>query len=74
MVVFCIAFQMSEMMMRMETLGIADSWVWDEEHKSSEVVLSPDRQAAYFHVDPFVASKGTAGECEHFPSSFPQLT
>ncbi len=39
----------------------ADDWVWSSECKSSEIVLSPDQKAAYFHVDTMLESIGTAG-------------
>ena len=45
-----------------------ESWVWDTDHKSSHVVLSPNHEAAYFHVDPMLESTGTAGKtlvCYH---------
>jgi len=45
----------------MERLQDTDTWVWDEHHKSSDVMLSPSALAAYFHIDPLETSKGTAG-------------
>ena len=43
-----------------------EDWVWDTDHKSSNVVLSPNHQAAYFHVSPLLESTGTAGKCQEF--------
>lgn len=38
-----------------------DDWVWDQYHKSPEVMLSSDLNNAYFYVDPVYQSTGTAG-------------
>ncbi|ESO98637.1 hypothetical protein LOTGIDRAFT_201570 [Lottia gigantea] len=39
----------------------ADTWVWDNQNKSSEVVLSQDSMEAYFNIDPVNLSTGTSG-------------
>ena len=41
---------------------MSDQWVWDKECAPSEVKLSSNLEAAYFHVDPVDESTGTVGE------------
>ncbi|KAK6472961.1 SPRY domain-containing SOCS box protein 3 isoform X1 [Huso huso] len=38
-----------------------ECWEWDINAKSPAAVLSPCRQAVYFHIDPVRESEGTAG-------------
>ncbi|XP_071797556.1 SPRY domain-containing SOCS box protein 3-like [Asterias amurensis] len=38
-----------------------DNWCWDGQSKSSDVQLSSNHLAAYFHIDPVEDSTGTAG-------------
>lgn len=53
----------------MDTVWLADNegiysqehWVWDGSDKSPDTLLSQDKKAAYFHVDPVKESTGTAG-------------
>uniref|UniRef100_H3BHM0 SPRY domain-containing SOCS box protein 3 n=2 Tax=Latimeria chalumnae TaxID=7897 RepID=H3BHM0_LATCH len=40
---------------------VEEFWEWDTNAKSPAAYLSPCRQAVYFHIDPVVASEGTAG-------------
>ena len=51
------------MLNRNETDNLmSDQWVWDKECAPSEVKLSSNLEAAYFHVDPVDESTGTVGE------------
>ena len=38
-----------------------EDWIWDQSNCSPEIRLSQDTQAAYFHINPFLESCGTAG-------------
>ncbi|XP_030650356.1 SPRY domain-containing SOCS box protein 3 [Chanos chanos] len=38
-----------------------ENWEWDSEGKSPDALLSPCRQAVYFHINPLLESQGTAG-------------
>ncbi|XP_005986996.1 SPRY domain-containing SOCS box protein 3 isoform X2 [Latimeria chalumnae] len=56
---------------------VEEFWEWDTNAKSPAAYLSPCRQAVYFHIDPVVASEGTAGvrgtkgmDCESWGLSY----
>lgn len=41
-----------------------DQWVWDTRCAPSQVQLSSNLEAAYFHTDPVNQSTGTVGKCD----------
>jgi hypothetical protein len=49
----------------------AEKWIWDEQQKSPDVVLSEDKTAAYFHTDPIQESTGTAGRLTIYSCTMP---